>query len=187
MLVCNGVVTPGPSRECDIIFFVEGRPKSARQSRDIAVAVHRVQSVTVPSSRVSRKVPPFKNARLKRHLFPYGGRVKTKSHGIWDLFVDAAPHPEYFFQCVELNTKAAFAKLACDTPNFLTQGKELQRPFGPQTFRGGLCWLRRQRSGEVWGPRALCVLPVFWGLCQDASAIWHVSQNSSHLSFCLAI
>ena len=55
MFVRNGDVTPGPSRECDITFFVKGRPKSARQSRDSTVAVRRVQSVTVPSSRVSRE------------------------------------------------------------------------------------------------------------------------------------
>ena len=55
MLVRNGAVTPGLSRECDITFFVKGRPKSARQSRDSAVAARRVQSVTVPSSRVSRE------------------------------------------------------------------------------------------------------------------------------------
>ena len=55
MFVCNGAVTPGPSRECDITFFVRGQPKSARQSRDSTVAARRVQSVTVPSSRVSRE------------------------------------------------------------------------------------------------------------------------------------
>ena len=48
-------MTPGPSRECGITFFVKGRPKSARQSRDSTVAARRVQSVTVPSSRVSRE------------------------------------------------------------------------------------------------------------------------------------
>ena len=70
MFVRDGAVTPGPSRECDITFFVEGRPKSARQSRDSTVAARRVQSVTVPSSRVSRECrspglrsPPFENAR----------------------------------------------------------------------------------------------------------------------------
>ena len=52
MFVCDGTVTPGPSRECDITVFVKGRPKSARQSRDSTVAARRVQSVTVPSSRV---------------------------------------------------------------------------------------------------------------------------------------
>ena len=55
MFVRDGAVTPGPSRECDITFFVKGRPKSARQSRDSTVAARRVQSVTVPSSRVSRE------------------------------------------------------------------------------------------------------------------------------------
>ena len=55
MFVRNGAVTPGPSHECDITFFVKGRPKSARQSRDSTLAVRRVQSVTVPSSRVSRE------------------------------------------------------------------------------------------------------------------------------------
>ena len=55
MFVRNGAVTPGPSRECDITFFVKGRPKSAQQSRDSTVAAHRVQRVTVPSSWVSRE------------------------------------------------------------------------------------------------------------------------------------
>ena len=126
MFVRDGAVTPGPSRECDITFFVKRRPKSvkprslqcgflplnpqiliwillwifgwifslcfsqgkwppknhqkiprkihpefwsekfpsdfcrslwksARQSRDSTVAAHRVQSVTVPSSWVSRE------------------------------------------------------------------------------------------------------------------------------------
>ena len=73
MFVRNGAVTPGPSRECDITFFVKGRPKSARQSRDSTVAARRVQSVTVPSSRVSRECrspglrsPPLKNARASQ-------------------------------------------------------------------------------------------------------------------------
>ena len=71
MLVRNGAVTPRPSREYDITFFVKGRPKSARQPRDSTVAARRVQSVTVPSSRVSRECcspglrsPPLKNARI---------------------------------------------------------------------------------------------------------------------------
>ena len=51
----NGAVTPGPSRECDINFFVKGRPKSAQQLRDSTVAAHRSQSVTVPSSQVTRE------------------------------------------------------------------------------------------------------------------------------------
>ena len=74
MFVRNGAVTPGPSRECDITFFVKRRPKSARQSRDSTVAARRVQSVTIPSSRVSRKcryhrvkVPPVNQERT-RHI-----------------------------------------------------------------------------------------------------------------------
>ena len=31
MFVCNGAVTPEPSRECNITFFVNGRPKTAQQ------------------------------------------------------------------------------------------------------------------------------------------------------------
>ena len=72
MFVRDGAVTPGPSRKCDITFFVKGRPKSARQSRDSTVAARSVQGVTVPSSRVSRECrspglrsPPFKNARQR--------------------------------------------------------------------------------------------------------------------------
>ena len=49
MFVRNGAMTPGPSREYDITFFVKGRPKSAQQLRDSTVAVRRAQSVTVPS------------------------------------------------------------------------------------------------------------------------------------------
>ena len=71
MFVRDGAVTPGPSRKCDIAFFLKGRPKSARQSRDSTVAARSVQSVTVPSSRVSHECrspglrsPPFKNARF---------------------------------------------------------------------------------------------------------------------------
>ena len=52
--VRNGAVTPRPSRECDIS-FVKGRPKSAQQLRDSTEATSRAQSVTVPSSRVTRK------------------------------------------------------------------------------------------------------------------------------------
>ena len=55
MFVRNGAVTPGPPRECDITFFVKGRPKSAKRSHDSTVAARRVQSVTVPSSRVSHE------------------------------------------------------------------------------------------------------------------------------------
>ena len=55
MFVRDCAVTPGPSRECDITTFVKRRPKIARQSRDSTVAARRVQSVTVPSSRVSRE------------------------------------------------------------------------------------------------------------------------------------
>ena len=43
ILFCSGAVTPGPSRhECDITFFVKGRPllKSAQQLCDSTVAGH---------------------------------------------------------------------------------------------------------------------------------------------------
>ena len=67
MFVRDGAVTPGPSRKCDITFFVKGRPKSARQLRDSTVAARRVQSVTVPSSRVSRECrsPGLRSPPLK--------------------------------------------------------------------------------------------------------------------------
>ena len=50
MFLRNGAVTPGPSRKCDITFFVKGRPKSAQRSLDSAVVARSVQSVTVSSS-----------------------------------------------------------------------------------------------------------------------------------------
>ena len=40
------------------------------------------------------------------------------SQGFLDLFCDAAPHLEDFFQFFELNTKAAFAKAAFDALRF---------------------------------------------------------------------
>ena len=40
---------------------------------------------------------------------------RQKPQGFSDLFFDAAPHLEYFFQVFELSTKAAFAKAAFDT------------------------------------------------------------------------
>ena len=49
---------------------------------------------------------------LKRHLFPHGDR---EPKAFLDLFFDAATHLEYFFQFLELSTKAAFAKAAFDT------------------------------------------------------------------------
>ena len=56
MFVRNGAVAPGPSRECDITFFVKRRPKSARQSRDSTVAARRAGCRT------------FKVARLQSEL-----------------------------------------------------------------------------------------------------------------------
>ena len=50
MFVRNGAVTPGPSRECDIIFFVNRQPKSAQQLRYSTVAARRTQSVTLPQN-----------------------------------------------------------------------------------------------------------------------------------------
>ena len=51
----NGAVTPGPSRECDITFSVQGQPKSAQQLCDSTVAAPRAQSVTVLSTQVTRE------------------------------------------------------------------------------------------------------------------------------------
>ena len=67
MFVRDVAVTTGPSRKCDITFFVKGRPKSARQSHDSTVAARSVQSVTIPSSRVSRECrsPGLRSPPLK--------------------------------------------------------------------------------------------------------------------------
>ena len=71
MFVRDDAVTPGPSRECDITFFVKGRPKSARQSRDSTMAARRVQErhrtvipgvTRMPFPRV--KVPFFKKCAM---------------------------------------------------------------------------------------------------------------------------
>ena len=89
MFVHNGAVTPGPSRECDITFFVKGRPKSGQQSRDCTVAARSAQSVTVLSSRVSRerrspglRSPPLKNARQNLLKSPH-----------WNFAVKGASRP----------------------------------------------------------------------------------------------
>ena len=73
MFVRDGAVTPGPSRKCDITFFVKGRPKSAQQSRDSPVGgaqgAGRHRTVIPGVTRMSFprvKVPPFKNTR-QRH------------------------------------------------------------------------------------------------------------------------
>ena len=60
-------MTTGLSRECDITFCVEGRPRSAQRLRESTVAPRRVQSVTVPSSRVTRKYrsPELRSPLLK--------------------------------------------------------------------------------------------------------------------------
>ena len=65
MFVRNGAVTPGPSRECDITFFVKGRPKFAQQLRDSTVAVRRAQSVTVHPGCHANVVPRIKVPPLK--------------------------------------------------------------------------------------------------------------------------
>ena len=75
MFVRDGAVTPGPSRECDITFFVKGRPKPAQQLHDSTVVSHRAQSVTVPSSWVSHECRspglrslPLKMPEISRHM-----------------------------------------------------------------------------------------------------------------------
>ena len=80
MFVCNGAVTPGPSRECNITFFVKGQPQSAFNRMTGTVAERRVQSVTVPSSRVSRECRPpgLRSLPLKK-----GGSFFTYS---WSFF-----------------------------------------------------------------------------------------------------
>ena len=55
IFVRNGAVTPGPSRKCNITWVVKGGPKPAQQLHDSTVAGCKTQSVTVPSSRVTRE------------------------------------------------------------------------------------------------------------------------------------
>ena len=43
IFVRNGGLTPGPSHECGITFFVKGRPTSAQQTRDSTVAARRAE------------------------------------------------------------------------------------------------------------------------------------------------
>ena len=53
---------------------------------------------------------------LKRRLFPHGGR---EPKAFWICFSTLPPHLEYFFQFLELSTKAAFAKAAFAIPSFM--------------------------------------------------------------------
>ena len=64
----NGAVRPGPSRECDITFVVNRRPKSVQQLRDSRAAARRTRSVTVPSSWVTRecRCPGLRSPRFKK-------------------------------------------------------------------------------------------------------------------------
>ena len=66
----SGAVTLGPSREYDIIFFVEGRLRSAQHLRDSTAAARRVQR-TVLSSRVTREIsfPWLKAPRFPIKVF----------------------------------------------------------------------------------------------------------------------
>ena len=76
MFVRDGAVTRGPSRECDITFFVKGRPKSARQSRDSTVECR--AGCRASPSRVSRECrspglrsPPLYMGKMGRFvIFP---------------------------------------------------------------------------------------------------------------------
>ena len=73
MFVRDGAVTPGPSRECDITFFVKGRPKSARQSRDSTVAADRLRTVIPGVTRMSFpqvKFPPVKKCPIQGAKWP---------------------------------------------------------------------------------------------------------------------
>ena len=83
MFVCKGAVTRGPSHECDITFLCKGRPKSAQQLHDSTVAVRRAQSVTVPSSRVTRM--SFPRLRSLPDLCPPTDRagISTPSIILW--------------------------------------------------------------------------------------------------------
>ena len=74
LFVCNGAVTPGQSREFDITFVVKGRPRSTQKLRDSTVVARRVQSVTVPSSRMTHecrsprvKVSPRLSGKKEAH------------------------------------------------------------------------------------------------------------------------
>ena len=88
MFLRDGAVTPRPSHEYDINFFAQGRPKSAQQLRDSTVAARRAQTVTEPSSRVTRECrspglrsPPLKECPKK--MFESYSRIcthKTSSH-----------------------------------------------------------------------------------------------------------
>ena len=59
--------------------------------------------------------------------------------GFLDLFFDAAPHLEYFFQFFELSTKAAFAKAAFDTLEILAADDFL-----------GACYRKAMTPQKLW-------------------------------------
>ena len=53
-----------------------------------------------------------KSAFAKAASIPARRQSEMLAQGFLELFFDAAPHLEYFFQFFELSTKAAFAKAA---------------------------------------------------------------------------
>ena len=147
MFVRNGAATPGPSRECDITFFVKGRPKSARQSRDSTVAARRVQSVTVPSSRVSRECrspglrsPPFKNARFH------------KARTSWQVLVDFCWGCSLFFGNSEFGADCR--------SNFPSSMRHWSNDGG-----SGRIWFVRREATPINNLQSLliaCLYYLFW-------------------------
>ena len=119
MFVRNGAVSPGPSRECDITFFAKGRPKSARQSCDSTVAARRVQSVTVPSSRVSRewrsrglRSPSLKKCPIMLQKFSGGGYCEgAGSGGFGQCLTFLASGRSCMFLCVSSRRCLFFSKI----------------------------------------------------------------------------
>ena len=122
MFLRYGAVTPGPSRECDITFFVKGQPKSARQLRDSTLAACRVQSVTVPSSRVSRachspglRSPPLKKCPNKP--MSLNGRLGNSETGgckeIRQPFANPSPTPRQPFASPSPTFGQPFANPFC--------------------------------------------------------------------------
>ena len=63
---------------------------------------------------------------------------RQKTQGLLDLFFEAAPHLEYFFQVLELSTKAAFAKVLAWPPLPAEPRGEKKKTFFRRESSGGM-------------------------------------------------
>ena len=144
-IVRDGAVTARPSRECDITFFVRGRPKSAQQLWDSTVAARRAQSVTVLSPWVTCE------CRSPVNFLRRNGHRPDQSHflgdrydwttGVPDNGNDSAPHlactpfvPLFCTLFKRGGSRSAFRLPGAGRGSFPLYGGTFARSYSVSTF-----------------------------------------------------